>query len=521
VAPIADDNVGVSSNSDAFWQARAHTRRPPLTPPTARQGRDQSRSRVGVLAGAGFRRTLVVWRRMSPTATLGRTNRLLAVLVFVLIGTASMAVTSFAVTRTRTVERQVQLIVDDALESIRLVARMDHDIDQQRIALDRHLFERQPFDVKNEDATIAGLEADLAAAARAYDPLARFPNERVIWEKARAEIEAVKPPMERAIEFSRESRDAEALQAMAYADTELAALRQDFDQLIAINNKGATGILANISTIRSQLLFTFWGMGAATLIGTVLLGLWLVRLWARSDAQMALTARMLEERNRDLDAFAGRVAHDIRAPLQAISLAATSLTKTAPQESRTLEVLRRAVGRMDAIVDDLLALARIEELRGSCDPALIAAQIGAEFAGLVQSENGTLRVVADHATVRCSNGLIHQTLANLTENAVKYRRPGVPLQIDISGNVSGEAYDLRVCDNGMGMSSDEAGRVFQPFYRAPRTSNLPGTGLGLSIVKRVAEASGGTVSVETRLGQGTTFVVRLPLAEPAHAPKGD
>ena len=93
---------------------------------------------------------------------------------------------------------------------------------------------------------------------------------------------------------------------------------------------------------------------------------------------------------------------------------------------------------------------------------------------------------------------------------MKYQRPDTTPEVEISGGAVDYRYDLRVSDNGLGMSKDDAGRVFEPFYRSPRTQDLPGTGLGLSIVNRVVQASGGTLSVETELGRGSTFIVRLP-----------
>jgi len=113
-------------------------------------------------------------------------------------------------------------------------------------------------------------------------------------------------------------------------------------------------------------------------------------------------------------------------------------------------------------------------------------------------------------------------VANLVENAVKYHRPEVAPEVSISGNAVDGRYDLRVSDNGLGMSKEEAAHAFEPFYRSPRTQDRPGTGLGLSIVKRIVEVSGGTVSVASTVGQGSTFSVDLPLdaarpeATPAH-----
>ena len=85
-------------------------------------------------------------------------------------------------------------------------------------------------------------------------------------------------------------------------------------------------------------------------------------------------------------------------------------------------------------------------------------------------------------------------------------------QIEIRGHAVGKKYELRVSDNGVGMSYDEARQAFDPFFRALGAREQQGTGLGLSIVKRASEASGGSLAVDSRLGQKTTFVIRLPLA---------
>jgi signal transduction histidine kinase len=113
--------------------------------------------------------------------------------------------------------------------------------------------------------------------------------------------------------------------------------------------------------------------------------------------------------------------------------------------------------------------------------------------------------------VHCSEGLLRQVVWNLTDNAMKYRRGGVTLRIEISGRSLDHRYDLSVRDNGVGLSPDETARVFDPFYRGAGSKGEPGTGLGLSIVKRAVEASGGTVWVTSEPGNGSTFVARLPL----------
>ena len=229
---------------------------------------------------------------------------------------------------------------------------------------------------------------------------------------------------------------------------------------------------------------------------------------------MGVAARRLEARNDELDAFAGRVAHDIRGPLAAVSLALTPLEAKLPAGDRAVQALRRGTGRMEALVEDLLALARVESFgRGTCDPATVVTEVAQDLEPRLAAERGTLEVSVQPATVACSEGLLRQAVTNLLDNALKYRRPEVTPSVRIAGAPGGGGYELRVSDNGVGTGRRGAPRLRALLECSSRIRDLPGTGLGLAIVSRVAEASRGTVSVDSTLGQGSTFVVHLPLGE--------
>jgi signal transduction histidine kinase len=147
----------------------------------------------------------------------------------------------------------------------------------------------------------------------------------------------------------------------------------------------------------------------------------------------------------------------------------------------------------------------------TCQAASVPAFAREDLAPQLKAVGGLLRVEADDATVSCSEGLLRQVLWNLGENAVKYRRVDVPLQFAIRGRATLHSYEITVSDNGEGTSTEEAQHAFEPFFRGKQLRS-PGTGLGLSIVKRMVEVSGGSVSVDSVPGQGTTFWIRLPLA---------
>jgi signal transduction histidine kinase len=168
---------------------------------------------------------------------------------------------------------------------------------------------------------------------------------------------------------------------------------------------------------------------------------------------------------------------------------------------------------MDALIRDLLALSRVDATVSSTatNTRAVAAAFEEDLSPSVYSVNGSLHVDVESADVPCSDTLLRQILWNIGENAVKYRRVNVPLEISIQGRRAGQSYEFRISDNGAGMSAEDAAHVFDPSFRASKVGSIPGTGLGLSIVKRVIEASGGNVSVTSEPGKGTTFLLALPL----------
>lgn len=447
-------------------------------------------------------------------ARKGPSRRFVAV-AFALVTAWVPIVTLSAVLQARSLQRRAHEIADNMLTSVRLVGQLENEVEKKQTLIDEHILAKDPAEMANLEARLATLGKQIAVTTQSYEPWATLPGERSAWDETRADLKALDAPISRALAFSRVNRDVEARQVMQLVAGQFAALGAQFDQLIAINDRGATATLAQFSRIQLRLLLALLGMGVVSLAGVLLAWRWAARQVGRREEEAAREAKILEEQNRELDAFAGRVAHDIRNPLMAINVAATQLTRKAPEETRAAELLRRGVQRMETLIDDLLTLARVEtQVNGVCDPAEVAVQVQQDFAARVEGESGNLRVAVDHAFVSCSEGLLRQALTNLTENAVKYRRPDVRPEVEISGTAIDDGYELRVSDNGVGMAAEEAGHVFEPFYRSSRTQSLPGTGLGLSIVNRVAQASSGTVSVKTELGQGSTFILHLPLVTP-------
>jgi signal transduction histidine kinase len=439
---------------------------------------------------------------------------LFVVAAFVLIA-SMLAVTSGVAYRQRHSQEHANAIVQNAMASTRLVERIDHDFDHQRLLLDAHIFERDAVTMQRIEAGLSELRADYAHAARAHDPLAELLAEAVAWQKLEQHVAAIEKPVAETLALSRSNQDVAARGALQALEGAFSEIDRDEADLVRINRAAADEALARAaglqraSTVLSSTL-------ALLVVGlTLLIGVWTIRLVRQREEESGRYASLLEDRNRELDAFAGRVAHDLRGPLMTISTAATTLGQRAPEHGGSVAILGRGVARMEALIENLLMLSRVgaHAHKGVGDPASVVAELGEDLRPRLEADNAALRVDVESAKVQCAEGLLRQALANLADNAVKYRRAGASAVTEIRGRVVGPWYELSVADQGIGMSPDETRQAFDPFYRAVRARSMQGTGLGLSIVKRVVEASGGSVSAESELGVGTTFTILLPMAD--------
>ena len=421
----------------------------------------------------------------------------------------------FALFQAQKVHSEVRGMVENAMKSIELVHRMRADIYRQQRFVDAHVSATDAATMVKAEAQIAEIESDFAVASSAYQPLVSCPGEAAAWQRLKEDVAAIQKPLAGTLALSRENRDAEARAALGGVEGRLAAIGIDVDDLVRINDSEAQRSAARVRTLQNTLIAIFLGLQLVVVVLILGIGFWGARLVRQREDEIHRYAVTLEMRNRDLDAFAGRVAHDLRGPLSTINTTASVLAKRLPAELTTGAVLQRGVARMETIIEDLLALSRIGEsaARGGVgDPALVVGQVRDDLAPRLESDGVTWHAAVEPVKVRCAEGLLRQAVFNLADNAIKYRRPEVQTKIEVLGQTVGKEYELRVSDNGVGMSYDEARQAFDPFFRAQRVREQTGTGLGLSIVKRVIEASGGAVTVESQLGQGTTFVIRLALA---------
>ncbi len=411
--------------------------------------------------------------------------------------------------------RSARRLYEDALTSIEVVSRISRDLDRERILLDDHVFVTDPAKVAALEAELSRTAADLSRSEAMFAPLATEPEESALWQRVQQPLERFEHAAAEALELSHNDRDAEAREKMLSVMDEYTELNDELTALIQLHRDEAVQAMAKVRALQQSTQVVLWTTGLAGFLAVIVLAWFGLSRFTAYERRLVGYSRLLEERNRELDAFAGRVAHDLRSPLGSISLTTEALARNASGEQvANLDRLRRGAKRIEATIEDLLALSRLEAPSEGelCNPAVVAANVREDFAERFGDE-ALLRLDLEAASVRGVEGLCRQALWNLVENGVKYRREAVKPEIALTGRAGPAGYELQVADNGMGMSPEEVKRIFEPFFRARRGSEVGGIGLGLTIVKHIVEAKGGSISVVSQLGQGTTFSLRLPLAD--------
>lgn len=249
---------------------------------------------------------------------------------------------------------------------------------------------------------------------------------------------------------------------------------------------------------------------------------------ARAEAEIAALNRDLERRvaerthqldeaNRELQAFAYSVSHDLRAPLRAIDGFSQALEedwgeKLDDEAKGYLARVRTGVGDMTDLIDGMLSLSRLS--RGELEPfdvdlAKIAREIVEELRRAEPSREIEV-VVAEPLRAVADPRLVRAVLQNLLDNAWKFTGKTPNARIEVGSRREGEREAFFVRDNGAGFEPSLVEKLFRPFQRLHAASEFPGNGIGLATVKRIVARHGGEVAAEGDVDRGATFSFTLP-----------
>jgi two-component system phosphate regulon sensor histidine kinase PhoR len=255
--------------------------------------------------------------------------------------------------------------------------------------------------------------------------------------------------------------------------------------------------------------------------GTVLEGAQASAIGALIVLNDVTRMKRLESVRRD---FVANVSHELKTPVTSIKGFAETLIDGALEDrddaERFVRIIAGQADRLNGIIEDLLALSSLEQGTESGSIVLQEAPLDDVLqvalgvcAPKAQAKSIELKLTGRRGLVAVVNPpLLEQAVVNLVDNAIKYGPEAST--VEVAAEIVGGEIDISVRDHGVGVAREHLPRLFERFYRVDkaRSRDLGGTGLGLAIVKHIAQAHGGRVSVESALGQGSTFTIHLPLA---------
>ena len=243
----------------------------------------------------------------------------------------------------------------------------------------------------------------------------------------------------------------------------------------------------------------------------------------RTEENLFQKAAELARSNAELEQFAFVASHDLQEPLRKIQafgdlLKAKLDQALGPEPREYLDRMQNASARMRTLIDDLLAFSRVIRSAEPFVPVSLT-QITKEVIGdlEVRMEKNAARVeVGDLPTIDADATQMRQLVLNLLGNALKFQPPNAQPVVKVQGrtvtSISGEQFcELTVQDNGIGFEERYAEKIFVVFQRLHGRGEYEGTGVGLAVCRRITDRHQGTIVAQSKLGQGATFTVRLPV----------
>jgi len=239
------------------------------------------------------------------------------------------------------------------------------------------------------------------------------------------------------------------------------------------------------------------------------------------DTRLRDTERRLVSELQEIDRYKGEliatISHELKTPLTSI-IGHTELLEDAEVHAASVSAISRNAARLDRLVTNLLSYSKIQDRRELVRRPLDLEEVCRTSVEMlaVQAAGGgvdlTLCPAPAPVVVNGDPEELPRVVDNICANAVKYTRPGGTVSVEV--RASGGYGEVVVTDTGLGISPGDLGHLFSAFHRStnPDALTIPGTGLGLAISRRIAELHGGTIEVESELGRGSTFTLRVPLA---------
>jgi signal transduction histidine kinase len=423
--------------------------------------------------------------------------------------------------RTLAIDRETEALLGNSLPSFKTLGDVNDAARDVEAALDE-LFEAP---VEGRPTIQARIDADwrrIDASLAAYAELPMFPGEPAVFAEIPAALRDFDAAVRVAVTAVEEGREGQArVDADGVVRRRANRVTHLLRQVILLNATEAASSATRIDQNRRSsiaLSIALDVIAAALTIGTAL---WVARLVRSHEALLEARTAAESTKVRELEVFGQRVAHDLLAPLSALTFNLGSFKKASVLDTKLEGALarsRQCVHRAQQLVDNLFDFARSG---GAPDPSArsevreAVEEVVAEARALAEAERVEIVVgQVPASTVRCSRGVLSSILGNLLRNALKYMGDSVERRVTIRVTELDHAVRFQVSDTGPGIPPAIETTLFEPYVRGDGATKT-GLGLGLSTVKRFCEAYGGGVTVRSAVGRGSVFQVVLPVASGA------
>jgi signal transduction histidine kinase len=362
-------------------------------------------------------------------------------------------------------------------------------------------------------SAIRRLDLQLTESVRDLEMLLRG-DERGKWDALVAEIHAVRSELARVHTLDATTRPL-LLARVAQVGQKIESAQDEVLRKL-VQDSGAA--LGHVEQRMHRAWLVQCLLAAVCFAGIPFIWLRVYRLLRKKDCEIKRYVDQLEEKNRDLDAFAGRVSHDLRNALTPIRVSAELIAEIPLPAQEVAEVgtrISRAVERIDVIVSGLLAFARAQAVMpGKCSSvARVLAEVCDEIRDEAEQASVAVTTEVVDARVAMADSLLHQVLANVMHNGVKFLRGGSSPRLEVRAQTIDGRCEIEIEDNGPGMAPATLQRIFEPFFCGPDRSRA-GIGIGLATAHRIVTSAGGTIGADSSPGRGTTFRICLPLSPP-------
>lgn len=231
-----------------------------------------------------------------------------------------------------------------------------------------------------------------------------------------------------------------------------------------------------------------------------------------SQQELSVKNEELNRINNDLDNFIYTASHDLKAPISNLEGLITLLemktgNKIQEPEKKIIDLIKVSVGKLKRTIVDLTEITKVQkELHAEAEPVLLEEllkDVKTDVSQLIEESGACIYTGFEVPSIPFARKNIRSILYNLLTNAIKYRSPDRPIQINIRTSIQDSYILLSFADNGLGIQADQIEKIFLMFKRVH--THVEGSGIGLYIVKRIIENNGGKIEVESEPGKGTTF----------------